>query len=126
MSLIKTLLATLRPSVHPDDIISAMDPWMLACAVGAENGSIGTSIGFDMWFRLSKENWMPEVVRTSGASERQIEGALRAFVARNSSKNYQTVLRNEEAIRGRAPSPILGPGESMTVSVPLTLSNGDC
>ena len=76
-----------------DEIIAAMDPWMLACAVGAENGSIGRRMGFDMWLRLSRKNWMPEVCMKTGASELIIEATMREFVRQNRERHFRDVYQ---------------------------------
>lgn len=118
LEVFRVAVGLLNP-VQPATIISTMDPWTLACAVGADNGTIGTTIGFDMWLRLSRKNWMPQVQQKTRASEAEIEFALRHFVRANAAKNYRVVLREEESRRGQAPTPVLGPGESMTITVPL-------
>lgn len=116
--MLKTILRAVGlVSVPRERIIGAMKPWTLCCAVGAENGSIGSTIGFDMWLRLSKKNWMLAVEKCSGASERQIEAALRTFVAANKHKNCNMVLNEVTEQRGLAKSVVLGPGESMTVTL---------
>lgn len=111
------------PTVTDAEIIDAMDPWTLACASGAENGSLGVRMGFDWWLSCSRKNWVPQVTQKTGVSARRIESVLRGFVSRNSHKPYQVVLREEEQRRGQRPSAVLGPGESMTVTlnVPLDL-----
>lgn len=103
------------------DILAAFDAWTLACAVGSENGTIGLSYGgLDTWLRLSKPNWMPKVQGACPlASVQEIEATLRRFVQTNKAKNYQMVLREQESARGLRPSCVLGPGESMTLTVPL-------
>lgn len=105
------------PPPRDEKIIRAIEPWMLACAVGAENGTTGSICGFDMWFRISRENWVQRVKARTGASEKQIEKTIRAFVAANKSRHYQEVLEQYEAERGSKPSMVIGPGESKTVTM---------
>lgn len=105
--------------VPSERVIAAMDPWTLACAVGAENGSGGMAIGFDMWFRLSRKNWLPELVAKTCAAPSIIESALRGFVSANRHRDMMEVMREQEAARGLPSAPVLGPGESMTISVAL-------
>lgn len=103
------------------DILAAFEPWTLACAVGAENGTVGTSMGFEMWFQCSRKNWLPKVRGFVNASDTRIKSVLQTFVSANVHKDYRAVLREEEAKRGIRPSCVLGPGESMTVTVPLKI-----
>lgn len=107
----------LVPSIPDDQIIAAMDPWTLACAVGAENGTVGVHIGFETWLLLSRGNWMAAVVTSTGAAESRIEAALLAFVSANKAQHMNSVLREQETKRGLPHVPVLGPGESMTVSI---------
>lgn len=87
-------------SVPAPDIIAAMEPWTLCCAVGAKNGTIGSAIGFDMWLHLSRKNWMPKIVAKTGATERAIESALTAFVEANQDKSYRIVFDELNGERG--------------------------
>lgn len=98
-------------------IIAAVDPWMLACAVGAENGTVGIRIGFDSWFRSSSRNWLSAAAKDSGASEQQIRSALRRFVRRNLKRHMNEVLDAECRRRGLAAPIVLGPGEEVTITV---------
>lgn len=116
----KEIFTTIAVAATDEQIIMAMDPWTLACATGAENGTVeGLSCGFDMWLSLSKKNWMPKVLSTIKCTDRGVESALRRFVARNVAKHYRQVLSEQTALRGQ-PSPlVLGPGESGTMSIGL-------
>jgi hypothetical protein len=106
------------PVLTNEQIIDAMEPWTLACAVGAENGTIGSCMGYDMWLQVSAVNWLPATQsKLNGASVRAIKNALRAFVTENFNKNYMVVLREQEQKRGMNPAPVLGPGESMTITI---------
>jgi hypothetical protein len=101
MGIFKRIAAVLSPP-PAHEIIATIDPWTLASAVGAENGSIGIAIGFDSWLHLSRKNWMPQLQKTISASDAAIERALRQFVRENRARNYLSVLRAEQAKRASA------------------------
>ena len=104
--------------VTDEQIITAIDPWTLACAVGAENGSIGVRMGFKHWLGRSRDNWMPAVKKKCpGASQRRIENVLRQFVRTHCDKSYGLVMQEQETIRGQEHGLVIGPGESVTMTV---------
>lgn len=100
-----------------EKIIAAMDPWTLACAVGAENGSIGTSMGFDMWFEIAAKNFAPKVMTKTNSSFNAVKKALRAYVDANQHLDYAIVLKTVTAARNLPQAVVLGPGESMEVTL---------
>lgn len=104
------------PEPSERDILAAFKPWTLACAVGAENGSIGTSMGFETWLRISQENWIDEVSAKSLARPPAVADVLRRYVHEHRAEPYTAVLRNEERKRGLREACVLGPGESMQIS----------
>lgn len=106
---------------NDEKIIAAIEPWMLACAVGSHNGTVGVHMGFKPWLLRSKVNWMPDVKKATGASESAIEAALYRFVQANGHQHMNEVLRSVEKARGKAPAVVLGPGESMEVEVRVPL-----
>lgn len=104
-----------------DEVTSKLEPWVLACAVGAMNGSIYGAVGarglmdFDTWLSLvRRDDWKA----LTGVADSITERALRAFATANQHRHMNEVCRDEEIKRGLKPAPILGPGESMTVSFP--------
>jgi hypothetical protein len=108
-----------QPAVPDEQIIGAIDPWMLACGAASENGSLGARIPWDSWYRLSVGSWMPKVQAVTGASEPAIKAAFERYRDENCHLHYQSIMRREEASRGMKPSVVLGPGESITVEIPL-------
>ncbi len=111
-----------KKEIPAGEILSAFDPWTLACAVGVENGTIGSSVGFESWLRTSRKNWMPRVKeRLPNCRRSVIETALRGFVKENSHKPYDVVLAEEDEKRGNSPSVVLPPGESR---IRINLSSG--
>lgn len=97
------------------DITSFFTPWTLACAVGAENGTIGVQIGFERWCSLSRKNWLPEIQKKTGLSSSRIMGALSAYVCENQHLNYKEVLNRESDKRGEPRHTTIGAGETLTV-----------
>lgn len=91
-----------------EEIIRAFDPWTLACAVGAKNGTVGSPMGYEMWRKLSEPNWMPKARARCGASERAIGAALKEFVSANEHLDMIDVLRAEQKKRGLPISRVAG------------------
>jgi len=118
----RTALPVMPHNGSDDAIIAALDPWTLACAVGADNGTVGGRyMGFDLWLDLSKQNWLPEAKERLGfLTGTRIIAALRSYVAANRHLHMSAVMAMEQQKRGQHPSPVLGPGESMTIEVPLS------
>ena len=85
MTLFKRLFG---PAVSDDEILTAMDPWTLACAVGAENGTIGVRMGFEWWLGSAQKNFAPEVAAKLGVSEGRIVRVLRGYVEANQNRHY--------------------------------------
>lgn len=114
--------ALIAKTTDNNDIIAKLNPWLLACAVGAMNGSIYGAVGasglmdFDSWLRLvRRDDWQA----LTGVPDSVTEQALRSFAVANKHRHMAEVCADEERRRGLQPAPILGPGESMTVSFPL-------
>jgi hypothetical protein len=104
-----------RRSLDEDRIICTCDPWTLACAVGAVNGTNGLAIDYDHWFKLSQSNWLPEIQHQTGASVAEIRTAVHNFAKANKHLHLHNALHSICAARG-LPSPIaLTPGESATL-----------
>jgi len=108
-----------RKTPTHDEIIAAFDPWTLACAVGAANGTIGVSMGFEWWLTLAEPNFIDKVLNRVKATREEAVGALRTYVKANVAYNYETILRREETKRGLPSAPVLGPGESMVIKIPV-------
>jgi hypothetical protein len=106
---------SLLPSTN-EEIIARLEPWVLACAVGAANGSIYGKIGAPG--RLNLNLWLLCVNRSdwnTGVSEAKTEAALRRYVSLHRHQHMNDVLHEEETRRGMKHSVTLGPGESMTI-----------
>lgn len=108
-----------EPAVTDQQIIDAMDPWTLACASGAENGSLGVHMSLDFWLSQSRENWLPAVKKVTGVSAGRIERVLRDYVSKHNGAPYSVTLAMEERRRRLAPSCVIGPGETKTFSFEL-------
>ena len=109
-----------NPAPSDETIISAMDSWTLACAVGSENGSIGVRYGLDLWLDMSRKNWLPKLrPKLPAATDAQIESALRRFVEKNTIKDFRVVLKEQDEKRGKSYSEplMIGAGETVEVSV---------
>lgn len=116
------LLEKLFKTVSHQEIIDAIDPWILSCAVGAATNQWQASrLNLELWITLSKRNWVPEVRRKTGASESRILEAIRNYVTQNKHRNYKEIHATESERRELKHGPILGPGESMTISVNIPL-----
>lgn len=106
-----------RPS-H-EEITSKLEPWTLACAVGASNGTIYASgqrglLNLKTWLRLvNRDGWQ----HLTGASMGRIDAAIRVYVRANQHKHMNAVLREEEQRRGLQPSITIGPGESVRFEI---------
>lgn len=87
-------------AIGDEQIIAAIDAWTLRCAVTAENGTNGMAISFDDWFRRSAQNWVHEVVETTGADQRMIRAAIHKFARANAHLDGETVIREVEKVRG--------------------------
>jgi hypothetical protein len=113
------MLQKFIPSVVSEqDIIAAIDSWMLSCAIGVSRGEWSRScLTFDLWFECCKTTWVPEVSTKSGASTRQIKIALEHFVHDNQNKTSDMVLREVCGHRGEPVGMTLKPGESRTVAI---------
>lgn len=101
------------------DIIAAIDPWILACAVGAQNGSTGSSMGYSYWFDESKKNWLVNTMFKTKATEGEVRAALTRYVLLQGAKHYKLVFEEENRIRGTVPELILGPNEAVTITMPF-------
>lgn len=109
-------------SDHTDNEIAAkLEPWTLACAVGAANGTIygpgqGGMLTLDLWLHcVQRKKWQS----LTGVSDARTEKAIRSYVKLHRHQHMNDVLREEEARRGITPSVVLGPGESMTVTASI-------
>jgi len=76
------------------EIVKQLDPWTVACAVGAMNGSIYGDVGsrgavnFDIWLRMvNREKWPPSIPPD------QIETALREFANENRGTHMMEIPR---------------------------------
>jgi hypothetical protein len=84
----------------PGLIIAAIDPWMLANAVGSANGTNGSRMGYNTWLQVSATNWLPKVQDKTGATVSQIKSALHSFVRANIEKNFNKVYEEQMAAHG--------------------------
>src|ERR1700730_12671741 len=81
-----------------DQIIAAIDPWVLACAVGALNGSCYATVGsqrminFDNRLRMIQKHWLPRITEFTGTSDGQVINALKAFTEKNRHMDMCEVL----------------------------------
>lgn len=108
------------PPASAEQIIGAFDPWTLACAVGATNGTVGVCIGYNAWLSLSRKNWMPQVKeKLHGIAEDTITGALLQYVLANSHRDHKSIFSDECEKRGHHPQPVIGPGETITIRLGL-------
>jgi hypothetical protein len=115
-----TAVTVLSHCPSDGEIIGRLNPWVLACAVGAANGSIYGKIGASSILNLN--SWLLCVNRSgwnTGVSKAETEAALRRYVSLHLHQHMNDVLMEEETQRGMKPSVILGPGESMTIKVPI-------
>lgn len=94
-------------------ILDAMDPWILACAVGADTSQLGVPMTFDSWLARSRGNWMPRVASKTGAGERRIENALRAFVSKHRGHPYRVILAKLSEDRGLRAPVVVEPGQTI-------------
>ena len=83
------------------EITAKLDPWLLACAVGAKNGSIYGPIRsrglitFDTWLSVvNRDKW-----QDIGFTVAAIEKALRAYAVEHSSLDIEAVLKMEQTRR---------------------------
>ncbi len=118
---VPTVTAPMEPT-HEEILLRLNNPWLLACAVGAMNGSIYGGVGsrgvinFDSWLRLVRRNdWR----NLTGVDDTLTEDALRSFATANKSRHMNEVLHEQETKCNISPSVTLGPGESISVTVPL-------
>jgi hypothetical protein len=109
----------LLPIMASDEsIITAIDPWMLSCAVGVSRGEwTESSLTFDTWFMCCETTWVPKVANKTGSSIPRIKSALESFVRQNRNKTSDMVLREVSEQRGEPVGITLKPGESRTIAV---------
>jgi len=78
-----------------EQIISALSPWTLACAVGVTNGSIyGKEKGlltFELWWRLLDKKG----VTISGVPLDVVRATLQRYAERNANKHMNDILSAE-------------------------------
>lgn len=115
------LVAKVWRDVPNQTIIDAIDPWVLACAVGAKNGTIGFK-GYSYWFHRSWPSWGPDVCAKTGAWPYQVRRALRWFVAWRPMTPYDVVLRQVERERGLPESNVIAPGGTMDIVIEIDAS----
>ena len=126
MNILAQILKVFQKTTHAKrltqaEILSRLNPWTLACSVGALNGSIYGRVGergfitLEIWCRhVEKDDWE----RLTGiADQQQILEALRQFAIENQNRNMIDVLKDLEQERGLVTSVTLAPGEPATISV---------
>lgn len=113
-----------QDSSADDEIILKLDPWLLACAVGAMNGSMYGAVGtrgimdFDVWILLvNKDKWR----KRTGKPDVVVEQVLRRYAEAHRSEPMEFVLRGEEKKRGKIPSIMLRSGESVDIGISVDL-----
>lgn len=88
-------------ALNREQIIAQLDPWVLACAVGAMNGSIYGNIGsrghlnFDLWFYLLNKDRLERIGPLGDLRE-----SLRWFAFQNRNFHMFEVMREECRKRG--------------------------
>jgi hypothetical protein len=87
-------------TVSDEHIINSIDPWTLACAVGAENGTGGRRYGFNMWYRHLHKDQLLQVSATLGVTERRIKKVLKRFATQNNGQHMNSVLQELRQKRG--------------------------
>lgn len=104
----------------------AFEPWTLACATAAWNHTDGMGFGYDLWLDMSTRNWMPGVQARLPfwAPRFWIKHVLVGFAASRPYADVKSVLREVEQERGLPSSVTLGPGESITFGVQVTVRQG--
>lgn len=111
----KMLMQEPEPCRSENRIVAACDPWTLACAIGAVNGTNGMAANFDSWFRLSQSNWVPEIQTKTGASVGEIKSAVHHFAKQNRGLCLINAVREICVARGLPQAPVLAPSESFTI-----------
>jgi hypothetical protein len=86
--------------VSDERIINAIDPWTLACAVGAVNGTAGRRYGFNMWYRHLHKDQLVQVSAALGVTERRIKKVLKQFATQNNGQHMNSVLQELRQKRG--------------------------
>ena len=86
--------------VSDERIINAIDPWTLACAVGAVNGTAGRRYGFNMWYRHLHKDQLVQVSVALGVTERRIKKVLEQFATQNNGQHMNSVLQELRQKRG--------------------------
>lgn len=108
------------PGVSDDEIQAVLDrdPWQLACAHMAYWKTDGMDMGFDVWWRLSKRNWMPPVKRSlPSITEERLRLFLLNFAKTHAGHSGKRVMA-EAATRARIALPVMvSPGESMDIEL---------
>lgn len=90
--------------------------WMLACALSAYKRSDGMTMGFDMWWLISAENWTRDAQSAiPGLSADRLKKFLLWFAEANKHKSMKQVASESAAAVGKPTPVILGPGESIQV-----------
>jgi hypothetical protein len=121
--------ATASPS--DAEIIAALDSWALACATGANNGTMGAPGStfsrphFDLWWMCAEENIVLDCQKKISVTSSQIKQALKNYAVHNASKTLKQVMAEQEKLRGLPPSLVLGPGESASFSVNISLPTNE-
>ena len=107
------------PAVTDEQILQAISSWMLACAVGALNGSSGWRYGYNSWFDCCRNTWVLGVCATMKVTPGRVQNALLHYATQHQSEHYTDTLRRENQMRGEKTAMVLGPGESATRNLTL-------
>jgi hypothetical protein len=112
--------------VQDADVVVQLDPWLLACAVGAFNGSIYYGSGrnplyFAAWINLVD---LDDALRVTGLSMKKLRAVLMRYAIANCNKHMIDVLTDEHRRHGLLPPQISGGYFKATVNKP-ELRRGD-
>lgn len=89
--------------VSDEQILSATGAWMLCCAVGARNRTLGFSGDFDTWFECCHHTWVARVRKDLGVSRDRIRSVISAYASRNAHRRYAEVFEAEQLLHPDAP-----------------------